>query len=246
MGQRKLPPKANKRPSRRSRRSTGEIIGRILEAAGNEFEHRGYVGAKTAAIARRASVAEALIFSNFGSKAKLFNDSVFQPLERHLREFCAAHLVAPGDADGLREGTRQYILELRQFIGRHSRMFKSLVAAQMYASDNVRSLSQIEGLNDFFSRATELAGRRLVGRPRIDPKLLTRVSFATVLACVLFKDWLLPEDLASESEITAAINDFVMDGLNANEGREAAPPVARRSARAVGRSRSSGRGSRPR
>lgn len=234
MGQRNLRPKAKKRPARRSRRSTGEIIDRILEAAGNEFEHRGYVGAKTAAIARKASVAEALIFSNFGSKAKLFNDSVFKPLDRHLREFCAAHLVAPGDADGLREGTRQYILELRQFIGRHSRMFKSLVAAQMYASDNVQSLSQVEGLNDFFSRATELASKRLVSRPRIDPKLLTRVSFATILACVLFKDWLLPDGLASESEITAAINDFVVDGLNANEARKAAASPPRRSRRIRG------------
>src|SRR5262249_44881753 len=123
---------------RRRRRSTEEIVDRIIEAAGDEFGRNGYPGTKTAPIARKARVAEALIFSNFGSKAQLFHDSIFNPLNRHFFEFCDTHLVNPGDSDKLREGTREYILELRQFIARHCRMFSSLVAAQMYASDNVR------------------------------------------------------------------------------------------------------------
>jgi AcrR family transcriptional regulator len=216
-----LRPKTKTRQTRRSRRSTEEIIDNIMEAACDEFERNGYLGTKTAAIARKAGVAEALIFSNFGSKAKLFHDTIFKPLDRHFTEFCATHLVDPDDTDGLREGTRQYILELRQFIGRHSRMFSSLVAAQMYASENVKGLSEIEGLHNFFSRAAEVNRKRLTGKPRIDPKLLTRVSFASILACVIFKDWLFPEESASEDEISAAISDFIMDGLNANADRKA-------------------------
>jgi AcrR family transcriptional regulator len=211
-----LRPKTKTKQTRRPRRSTEVIIDNIMEAACNEFEHNGYLGTKTAAIARKAGVAEALIFSNFGSKAKLFNDTIFKPLDRHFLEFCATHLVQPGDTAALRKETRQYILELRQFIGRHSRMFSSLVAAQMYASDNVRGLSEIEGLHNFFARAAEMNRKRLTGKPRIDPKLLARVSFAAILACVIFKDWLFPPGSASEDEITAAISDFIMDGLNAN------------------------------
>jgi hypothetical protein len=40
-----------------------------------------------------------------------------------------------------------------------------------------------------------------------------------VLACVLFKDWVFPAGMATEDEIRAAINDFVMDGINANSAR---------------------------
>ena len=208
------------RKKRRPRRSTEEIIERVMQAACEQFEQHGYVGTKTAAIARKARVAEALIFSNFGSKAKLFHDSIFKPLDRHLEAFCATHLVEPGDTQGLREETRQYILELRQFIGRHDRMFRSLVAAQLYGSDNVRGLSEIAGLHNFFSRAAATAMQRLTGKPKIHPRLLARVSFATVLACVIFREWLFPAKLASEREIAAAISDFLLDGLNANADRK--------------------------
>jgi AcrR family transcriptional regulator len=225
---RDLRPKTKTRQARRSRRSTEEIIDNIMEAACHEFERNGYLGTKTAAIARKAGVAEALIFSNFGSKAKLFHDTVFLPLDRHFREFCATHLVDPGDTAALRKETRQYILELRQFIGRHSRMFSSLVAAQMYASENVRGLSEIDGLDNFFSRAAEMNRKRLRGKPRIDPNLLARVSFISILACVIFKDWLFPAGLASEDEISAAISDFIMDGVNANaDGKPGARSLTR-------------------
>ncbi len=217
-----------KNHSRRRRRSTEEIIDRIIEAAGDEFERNGYPGTKTASIARKAGVAEALIFSNFGSKARLFQDSIFKPLNRHFLDFCSTHLVDPADAGKLRADTREYILQLREFIARHSRMFSSLLAAQMYACDDVQGLSQVEGLQDYFARAAEVNRKRLRAEPRIDPKLLARVSFATILSCVIFKDWLFPRELANEAEIGAAISDFVMDGLNANE--EGKPAVrARRS-----------------
>ena len=39
---------------------------------------------------------------------------------------------------------------------------------------------------------------------------------AAVLACVMFKDWIFPKGLASNADISAAIIDFVIDGINAN------------------------------
>lgn len=58
--------------------------------------------------------------------------------------------------------------------------------------------------------------------PKVDPKLMVRVSFVAVLACILFKEWIFPPGMASDEEIGAAIEDFVMDGINANTD-----PVAR-------------------
>ena len=92
----------------------------------------------------------------------------------------------------------------------------SLVAAQMYSSDDVEGLNRVEGLHNYFATAAANSKIRFVGRPRIDPKLMTRVSFASILACVIFKDWLFPKGLACREDISAAITAFVMDGLNAN------------------------------
>jgi AcrR family transcriptional regulator len=205
--------------TRRPRRSTEEIKDRLMEAACDEFERNGYAGTTTASIARRARVAEALIFSHFGSKAKLFQDSIFKPINRHFLDFTSTHLVDAADADGLRLGTHQYICELRGFLERHSRMLVSLVVAQMYTSDNVEGVSRVQGLHDYFDRAATMSMRRLVGKPKIDPKVMTRISFGTLLACVIFKDWLFPEGLATQEQISAAISDFVMDGINANAHR---------------------------
>jgi AcrR family transcriptional regulator len=217
---------------RRSRRSTEEIIALLLDAACDEFELNGYDGAKTATIAGKAGVTEALIFSNFGSKSQLFHDSIFKPLEQHFVRFQTAHLYDDNDAAGVRQGTLQYILELQKFIARHSRMLKSVVAAQMYANESLQDLRQVQGLHAYFSRAANEATGRLADDPKIQPELLTRVSFATVLACVLFKDWLFPKALASPLEISSAISDFVLDGLNANGDAQAeAQPGAQRATR---------------
>lgn len=224
----KLRQQTKVKTKRRRRRSTDEILDLLLEAACDEFERNGYERAKTAAIARKAGVTEALIFSNFGSKARLFHDSIFKPLDRHFNHFHGTHLVEAGDTEGLREGTRQYILELQQFIARHSRMLRSVVAAQLYTNGDVRGVSEIEGLHNFLSRAAEVAMKRHREKPKIDPRLLARVSFAAILACIIFKDWLFPKGLASDEDITAAISDFVMEGLDANV---APAPETRRASR---------------
>src|SRR6202521_2250289 len=107
-----LPPNGKgAKMKRRPRRSTEEIVNLIIASACEEFERNGYEGTKTAEIARKAGVAEALIFSNFGSKAKLFHDSIFNPLNRHFLDFCAAHLVESDDPEGAKEWTRQYTRE---------------------------------------------------------------------------------------------------------------------------------------
>jgi hypothetical protein len=56
-------------------------------------------------------------------------------------------------------------------------------------------------------------------QPRIDPKLMVRVSFVAVLGCVMFKDWIFSADVASDAEITAAVSNFVLGAIVANTTR---------------------------
>jgi len=174
------------------------------------------MGATTAAIARRADVTEAQLFRYFGSKAELFREAVFKPLNQHFVDFNAKHVAAVDKTRSARDKAYLYISELQQFIGEHSKMLMSLVVAQTYTPGKTESVAEIDSLDAYFKRGAAMMARRMDKQPRVDPKLMVRVSFAAVLACVMFKDWIFPQGLAGKEEISAAIQDFVMDGINAN------------------------------
>lgn len=207
---------ASEQPARRKRRSPDEISSLILDAAAREFEENGYSGATTAAIARRADVTEAQIFRLFSSKAELFREAIFQPLNRHFSEFHARNLSDTNEAGTSRELARRYINELQDFMGEHSRMLMSLIVASAYEQQTPEALTDIEGLRAYFEKGAETMTRRTGGKAKVPPDLMVRVSFAAVLACVMFKDWLFPPGLASEEAIREAIIDFTIDGIRAN------------------------------
>jgi len=198
---------------RRKRRSGSEVAKRILEAAAQEFEIAGYAGATTAAIARRAEVTEAQIFRLYGSKQDLFRAAIFGPLNEHFSAFMARAAQAEGDG---RELARAYIVELQDFMASHSRMLMSLIVASAYSPETVGSVNEMEGLKAYFEQGAALSRRRLDQEPKVSPDLMVRVSFAAVLANLMFRDWLFPPGLATDAEIREAIVDFVIGGIEAN------------------------------
>ncbi len=199
---------------RRPRRSTQEVIDCLIEAAGEEFERNGFGGTTTAAIAQRAGVAEFLIFKHFGSKARLFEDSIFKPLNQHLQDFCATHLVDAADTEGLKKETQRYILELLRFMEHHSRALMSVLMTQIYEHEGIDGSSDLSGLQEYFSRTQAMGMSRRPGKTQVNHKLMSRASFATVAACVIFKNVFFPKGLGSEKEVHAAICDYVMYGIH--------------------------------
>jgi AcrR family transcriptional regulator len=202
--------------AKRSRRSTEEIVDRLVSAAIEEFEAKSFTGATTAAIARRAGVAEALLFNHFGSKAQLFQDAIFKPLEQHFDTFQATVTVDLENAEDLRAGSRQYVDALVDFVSDHKGMFLALVFAQTFKPNGIEGLAEIKGLHDYFARMAEDASRNLKGKGRISPRHMARISFAAIMANVLFGDWLFAEDVDDPEEVRRGIGDFIMDGLGAN------------------------------
>jgi AcrR family transcriptional regulator len=207
--------------ARKQRRAPAEIRARILAAAGEEFKSFGFSGATTLNIARRADVTEAQLFRYFGTKQALFRDAVFEPLVRHFDEFDAKHVHGTPETITLRDNAQLYITELQQFIREHSKMLMSLVFAQTYAPSTTPGVGEIDSLQSYFTKGAAMMTRRTGGKAKVAPKLMVRVSFAAVLACILFKDWLFPTGMASEEEISAAIIDFVIDGITVDLGRGA-------------------------
>lgn len=217
--------------SRRRRRSSEEVADRILEAAAEEFELAGYSGATTAAIARRAEVTEAQIFRFHASKQDLFRAAIFTPLNRHFAEFQARSRVGPAGDRPAHELAREYIGELQDFMASHSRMFMSLIVANAYSPESTGGIAEMEGLQAYFEQGKAMMRARVGESPPVSPELMVRVSFAAVLANLMFRDWLFPPGLAGDEEIRDAIATFVIEGIEANgpvggreEGQDAASP----------------------
>ncbi len=207
---------------RRKRRSAGEILDRIITAAGAEFGENGFAGATTAAIARRAEVTEAQIFRFFPSKVALFREAIFRPLNRHFAEFQTRPTGEGAQARTQRDLARQYIDELQDFMSQHARMLMSLIVANAYSPDSTEPVGEIEGLAAYFDQGRALMTSRTSGdlplppELPVPPELMVRVSFAAVLANVMFKDWLFPPGMASDTAIRDAIAEFTIDGIRAN------------------------------
>lgn len=197
------------------RRSTDEIRVRLIKAAGAEFRRYGYAGATTAAIARRADTTEAQLFRAFKSKEGLFREAVFEPLNAHLSGFLERYLSGVGLATNARQEARRYIGELQEFIRENSMLLLSLVAAQSFDSENLGQHGT-HNLQTYFRLGAAMMSKRVVGEPTVDPDILVRISFAAVLGCVVFKDWMFPSGSAKDAAISAGIIDFVIDGINVN------------------------------
>lgn len=208
-------PDASSAPSRRKRRSPDQLTQRIVHAAAEEFKRLGYAGATTAAIARRADVTEAQLFRYFGSKANLFREAIFEPLDEQLLRFTNEHLDPGTDRSLFEENASLYIEQLRKFVADNVDMITSLVVAETYETGSENGVGAIDSLQRYFQRGAANMRER-APNPKVDPKLMVRVSFVAVLACVMFRDWIFPPGLASDKAINEAINTFVLEGISAN------------------------------
>ena len=207
--------------AKRQRRSADDILNRIVQAARAEFKRSGFAGTTTATIARRAEVTEAQLFRYFDSKATLFRETIFKPLEQQLLSFIDNHMPDVTSGTGFREMAGLYTSELQSFISENSEMLTSLVVAQTYDTGAGHGVGEINSLSTYFERGASVMSKRMKTRgknaPKVEPKLMVRVSFAAVLGCIMFRDWIFPRGLATDEEIRSAINDFVLEGISAND-----------------------------
>src|SRR5438128_377595 len=84
-------------PPKKTRRSSADIRELLLEAARDLFRSEGYEATTTRQIAERAGVSEPLLFSNFGSKAGLFEAAVLTPIADFVTDYAAS--FSDHDAD---------------------------------------------------------------------------------------------------------------------------------------------------
>ena len=192
---------------RQKRRPRRDLVAIITRAATDEFKERGYARATTSRIAQTSGVTEAQIFRYFGSKPNLFRETIFNPIDERLKMFVEKY----NDQDF----SHLYTTDLQKFIRENIDMFMSLVVVQAYANGAPQGVGEINSLKTYFDRGAATLSKLAHRDSRVDPKLMVRVSFAAVLACIMFEDWIFPPGMATEAELTNAINEFVNNGVSA-------------------------------
>jgi len=204
---------------RRTRRSPEELTRRLLDAAIEEFAANGYAGARTAAIAQRADVVEPLLFKYFGSKANLFQQAIYDTLDRNYTSFTESHVFDVQDKASWMEQSKEYIGQQQDFLRENSRMFMSLILNEAFENEDLEGVDGLSGLQAFLDKMSAFAERRPIDTTVTDSALIARISFGSLLACVLFRDWLFPKGIASDAKIRSAVMDFIMKGADIAPGR---------------------------
>jgi AcrR family transcriptional regulator len=114
--------------TKRARRPSEEIRTLLLDAARELFLRNGYEATTTKEIALAAGVAEPLIFSNFGSKADLFRQTIVAPFEEFARSYVQLWQAASPDATDW-ERIESFVRGLLDLTERNRAVLLSAIAA---------------------------------------------------------------------------------------------------------------------
>lgn len=109
---------------------------RLLQAAAEVFVERGYEGAGTAEIARRAGLSVGAIYSNYGTKAELLGHAIAAHVPNRL-----ADLFAAESADTAVAVFRELARGLPHRTGEHGAMFIESFAAARRDPDVARMIT---------------------------------------------------------------------------------------------------------
>ncbi|MFE3002163.1 TetR/AcrR family transcriptional regulator [Nocardia sp. NPDC059246] len=161
----------------------------MLAAAVDAFAEKGYDGATTKEIARRAGVAEPTMFRIYPTKEKLYEAAVLGPFDRFLESFTARWMAAeiPGGDPAL--VLQQFVADLHGLVVRNRRLIAALASADALTAGAQPALARLEAVGDAIARTNGLD---------FDVPVAVRIATATVVAATMFEDTLFPAALGGE------------------------------------------------
>ena len=161
-------PTAKEAPPRRQRRNAAATREKILKAGTAEFCDKGFSGARTDAIARRAGCNIRMIYHYFGNKRGLYLaalEKVYGDLRAKEEELDLLHLNPVSGMTALVNFTFDYLAEHQEFIGmmtveniqegRHLKESKSVPTAALPLVKSIGMLLRRGQKDDVFRKRVD-------------------------------------------------------------------------------------------
>lgn len=187
----------------------------LIAAARTEFSQQGYAGARTREIARLAATSEVMLFRHFGSKANLFKETVFEPINACLKDFIAGELVASNVTQMSPTHFVAYNARLYAVLEENAPLLSALIAAGEYEGADILDIGDLTSLDAFFDTA-EQELRRLADPASLellhDTKVVVRFVFCTYLSIALFRKWLFPDKIGGIEHVLKVVNGMLVRG----------------------------------
>jgi AcrR family transcriptional regulator len=207
-----LPVGDNKRAN--SRRASGEVRQLLLDAARSRFVAKGYAGASTREIALTAGVSEALLFRHFGSKAKLFERAILDPMNEFIHQYVEQWTGRP-TTDHTPEGiTFAFLDGFYRLLTENRELVLALVTAQAYES--IQEINDAAPIRLILDELEKVAGREAALRGYgFDVQIATRLVTGMVMAVALLDEWMFPvgKQRPSRQRIVDEMVAFALHGL---------------------------------
>ena len=165
------------------------------------------------------AVSEALLFRHFGTKAKLFERAVLDPINEFVHDY-VDQWQARSAADHTPEGiSLAFVDGFYRLLSEHRDLVLALVTAQAYES--IQELNDASPLSRLLDELEAVAGREAELRGfEFDVQITVRLVAGMVMAMALLDDWLFPSGKRrpSRQRITNEMVAFMLHGLAHRDG----------------------------
>jgi AcrR family transcriptional regulator len=192
----------------------------VLESARELFARDGYDGTTTSEICAHAGVSERLLFSNFGSKAELFQTVIVDPFSTLIGEYTASWARdAPGWTPEAR--IRLFVEGLMGLARENRAILLSALAPRRGRPDPEVQL--LDTLAQLFQGMEGLAEvERELMDYRIDPPVTIAAAAAMVLGIVLMEELLFPAGTPrpGPQRIAVELTDMILHGVAGRPTRD--------------------------
>jgi AcrR family transcriptional regulator len=188
---------------------------RLLDAARDVFERKGYADASIREIADRAGVSQPIVYRHFESKAALFEEAAVVPLNDFLMGYAAQATSRPPAEQSFLDQAREFCGSLYDVLAHERDLLLTMLT--------VRRFTDVMGQGkDPFHRAvqrclnlmTETLEKEAKQRQlrSFDSALVSRLVFGMTLSAALHDDWLLAGRYTRE-QLVEEMADLLIHGV---------------------------------
>jgi AcrR family transcriptional regulator len=198
------------RPSpRRTRRPSADVRALVLDAARALFLSQGFEATTTKQIAEHAGVVEHLLFTNFGSKAALFEIAVLEPISGFVSDYVTSWKTA--GIEGLEQRVDAFVRGLYTMAKRDRTVLLAALARRL----DPEAAEEPDVIDHVASTLQGLRGVSDLDRfADVDPSAAVAAVLGMVLGVALLDDLLFPRGSRrpSQERLITELEKFVLYG----------------------------------